>query len=166
MKAVRYPIAVLLAVIIAAAPAAALNKGDKAPYFTLKTIDGKTVSLTSLRKGAKVLLIDFWATNCPPCVAEIPHIQKLYAKYQKQGFRIAGISGYRGDSIQDVKAFIKENKVTYPIPYDAKKSVARQYGLWALPLMYVIDKNGVVKNIHIGYTDPEILESEVKALLK
>lgn len=166
MKAIRHLATALLITTVAVTASYALSKGDKAPDFRLKTIDGKTVSLSTLRTGKKAILLDFWATNCPPCVEEIPHLQKYYEQFGKQGLVIVGISGYRGDSIADVKSFVKQKKLTYPIPYDADKKVATQYALRYLPTMYLIDKNGVIRNVHIGYTEPEVLKSEIRALLK
>lgn len=167
MKAIRYFAMALLLTMIALTTSYALSKGDKAPDFQLKTTDGKTLSLSAVRKGTtKVVLLDFWSTSCPPCVDEIPHLQKLYQKYNKRGMALVGVAGYRGDTAEDVKSFMKEMKMTYPSVMDSAKSVARQYGLRYLPTMVVIDKNGVIKNIHIGYTEPQVLESEIKALLK
>lgn len=165
-RTLSFVAAVLVALALMTA-AFAIGKGDRAPEFKLKAINGKTVSLSDLRKGTtKLVVIDFWATNCPPCVAEIPHLQKLYQKYNKRGLVMVGISGYRGDTIEDVKSFVKDNKMTYPIPYDPGRKVLMKYGVRGLPTLFMIDKQGIIRNVEIGYTPPEILESEIKALLK
>lgn len=166
MKTIRTLIAVMLVAMITLTAAYALNKGDKAPDFTLKTIDGKTLSLSAVRKGTtKVVLLDFWATWCGPCKAEMPHIQKLHEKYGRQGLKVVGLAGYR-EGVDDIKGYLKEKKITYTNVIDKDNTVIRQYGVRGLPTMLMIDKNGTIQKVHIGYTEPQVLESEIKALLK
>lgn len=147
-------------------------KGDKAPDFKLETLDGKTVSLDDIRKDpdrkgkTRVLLIDFWATWCPPCMETIPHLQKLQEKYEKKGFTVVGIAlQSKVDKIKDIK---KDKKLTYPLLVDSKGTCARDYKVRYLPTTYIIDKEGKISAVHEGYTKglEKKLENEITELLK
>lgn len=147
-------------------------KGDKAPDFKLETLDGKTVSLDDIRKDpdrkgkTRVLLLDFWATWCPPCMETIPHLQKLQDKYEKKGFTVVGIAlQSKADKIKDIK---KDKELTYPLLVDSKGTCARDYKVRYLPTTYVIDKEGKISAVHEGYTKglEKKLENEITALLK
>jgi thiol-disulfide isomerase/thioredoxin len=129
--------------------------------FDEKDLEGKPLSIAS-RKG-KVVLIDFWATWCGPCVRELPNVLKTYEKYHDKGFEIIGISL---DSDKDkLTTFIKEKKMTWPQYFDGKgwqNKVSTQYGIQSIPATYLIDKEGKV--LAIGLRG-EALEAAVgKAL--
>lgn len=120
-----------------------LKIGAKAPDFTLETLDGKEVNLSDY-KGKKVLL-NFWATWCPPCKEEMPDMEK----YSKQMGKDVAILAVNIDPENDVKAFIKENGITFPILLDsqsAKNPVNEKYKVLAIPTTYFIDSNGVIRN--------------------
>jgi len=162
--------AALTCVFIAVAVSAPV-KGQKAPNIKMSTLDGKSVSLYDLMKNPKgqgrVVIMDFWATWCPPCRQEVPHLQKLHDTYADKGLAVVGVSVDRGGA-GDVKPFVKENKVTYTILLDSQNQAAPVYGVRGIPATFIIDKKGVIRASYVGFS-PEIaadMEKVVKSLLK
>jgi len=124
------------------------------PVIKFKTVDGKEVDLEKLR--GKVVLIDFWATWCPPCRAELPNVLKVYEKYHNKGFEIIGISFDR--DIETLKQFVQENGITWPQYSDGKfwdNDIGRYYGINAIPTMWLVDKDGRVVDAEAGSNLPE-----------
>jgi len=152
---------------------AELEKGRKAPEFKLSSVDGKMLSLKEIRKdpakkgATRVVLLDFWATWCPPCKQEIPHLQKLHEKYGKKGLAVVGIA-IDVAGAKDVKPFVKERKLTYTILLDPKGGAQRDYRVRYYPTVYILDKKGVIRSVHIGYKPgvEKDFEKEIQALLK
>lgn len=146
-----------------AAPAFALGAGDKAPDFQLPSVREKTKAVKLSDYKGKVVLVNFWATWCPPCRGEIPGFEKVYQKYAKQGFVILGLSV--DDSAAPVKQFLKDNKMSYPVALSDRK-VPRSYGgIRAIPSSFLIDKKGIVKKTVVGGIEEKDLEALVKPLL-
>ncbi|MFJ7638278.1 TlpA disulfide reductase family protein [Peribacillus sp. NPDC097206] len=120
-----------------------LKIGAKAPDFTLETLNGKQVNLSDY-KGKKVML-NFWATWCPPCKKEMPDMEK----YSKQAGEDVVILAVNIDPENDVQAFIDDNGITFTIPLDsqsAKQPVNDQYKVMAIPTTYFIDSEGIIRN--------------------
>ncbi len=133
-----------------------------APDFTLPTTDGKTLKLSSLK--GKVVIVDFWATWCPPCRKGIPDLVELKKKYGSKGFEIVGVS-VDTDTKADVVPFIKEKAINYPVVY-GNMNVYQQYGgIRAIPTSFVIDKKGKIVASYEGLTTSETYESHIKKLL-
>jgi len=131
------------------------------PPFLVTDLDGKPVSTAQLR--GKVVIVNFWATWCPPCRAEIPDLIALQSKY-KNGLQIIGVSVDEDASPEDVKAFAKQFGMNYPIVMGA--SIAKEYGgIPALPTSFVVNKDGGVVQKHMGMLKPSEIEAEVRALL-
>jgi peroxiredoxin len=124
-----------------------LSPGKKAPAFTGKLLDGKTVKFPDDYKG-KVVLVDFWATWCGPCVAELPNVVKAYGKYHEQGLEILGISLDKEDWEQKLAEFTKKRNMPWPQVYDGKywgAEVAGLYGIDSIPHMLLVDgDSGVI----------------------
>lgn len=118
--------------------------GTKAPDFQLKTLTGETIKLSSL-KGKKVML-NFWATWCPPCKAEMPEIEQFYKTASKDIVILA----VNIDPQNDVKGFIDKNKITFPILLDTSGNVNQSYQIISIPTTYFIDSNGVIQNKMVG----------------
>jgi peroxiredoxin len=124
---------------MAAAPD--LRPGKKAPAFTAKLTSGQNVKFPEDYKG-KVVLLDFWATWCGPCVAEIPNVVKNYEKFHAQGLEVLGISLDRAGSEQKLAEFTKKQGMRWPQVYDGKyweAAVAQRYGIEAIPHMLLVD---------------------------
>lgn len=165
-------IIVMLVVSQISAVHAGLNKGEKAPTFKLKSINGKTFSFDQIRKSAdkknanNIVLLDFWATWCPPCREEVPHLQRLHEKYGKKGLIVVGVTLDR-DGLSAVKPFVKRNGLTYTILIDPKGDSAKSYKVFGYPTTYIIDRKGNIHSIHIGYMPgmEKQIENEIKSLL-
>lgn len=138
--------------------------GKPAPDFSLKTIDGKSLKLTDLR--GKAVLINLWASWCPPCRDEMPGIQVAYEKYKDKGLVVLGIDFTVQDHVVDVKAFIQEFKLTFPILLDETGDVsAVLYGMRGLPTSYFIDPAGVIQRIQVGAMLPEKIDEYLAEIL-
>lgn len=120
--------------------------------FTLTSITGEEITLSKLK--GKVVLVDFWATWCPPCRNSIPVFSKLYNDYQGQGFVVLGIST---EDKAVLARYQEENNVPYPILLGTKE-VFQMYGVSAIPTIFIFDKNGVVKKKQVGFA-PELEQS-------
>jgi thiol-disulfide isomerase/thioredoxin len=134
---------------------------DAAPDFTLTGLDGKSVTLAD-SKG-KVILLNFWATWCGPCRAEIPDLVELQNKY-KDRLQILGL--VVDDDDQDaIKAFVEKFGINYPVA-SATDDIRMQYGgIPALPTSFVLDAEGRIVQKHEGLRDPVLYETEIRALL-
>lgn len=121
----------------------------RAPDFELQTLKGETVHLSDY-VGKKVFL-NFWATWCPPCQEEVPHMQKIYEEYQNQGVEILAVNVTNKDKGKEVVAqFVKEHGLTFDIMLDEEGFVGSKYQVITLPTTYIIDTKGNMVNIIEG----------------
>jgi peroxiredoxin len=136
--------------------------GDSAaaPDFTLQDNSGKKVRLAELK--GKVVLLEFWATWCPPCRAEIPVIERLHKLYGDKGLTVLAISMDEG-GWDEVKAFAKERKISYTV-LKGTEDVSSEYMVRLIPATFLIDKEGKIKKQYMGGSN-EALEQDIKALL-
>ncbi len=140
---------------------AAADSGP-APAWSLKDVNGKTVKSSDFK--GKVVILDFWATWCPPCVAEIPHFITLQDKYSKKGVTFIGAS-VDEDGAKSVVPFMERAKINYPIVLSTE-DVADKYGASeAIPTTIVIDRKGNIVSRTVGSMDPAALEKEIQSLL-
>jgi thiol-disulfide isomerase/thioredoxin len=119
-----------------------------APDFTLRTLDGKEITLSKLK--GKVILLDFWATWCSPCRESIPHLIQLYKAYQKKGLEVIGINMDKRD-METVRQFAMSMNIPYPIVMTSGQE-ERDYGVTGLPSTILIDKKGRVRKKILGFT--------------
>ncbi|HEV2134916.1 MAG TPA: TlpA disulfide reductase family protein [Terracidiphilus sp.] len=134
----------------------------KAPGFVRRDLNGRTVNLARLR--GKVVLLNFWATWCAPCEAEIPVFSRWQREYAAQGLQVIGISMDDGEG--PVKSFVGRLEPGYPIAMGDAKLGERYGGVLGLPLTYLIDRKGVVRAQFQGSADLKSVEKRIKELLK
>lgn len=121
----------------------ALVPGSQFPDFTEKDLAGKPLSVSGLK--GKVVLIDFWATWCPPCRAELPHVIKVYEKQHAKGFEVVGIS--LDSDRAKLDSFLKTQKMTWPQYFDGAgwgNKLAKKYGVNSIPATYLLDREGKI----------------------
>ncbi len=129
--------------------------GAEAPEFRLPTPDGRLVGLTDYR--GKVVMVHFWATWCPPCVEEIPALERLYDMFKGRDFEILAVNIDEG-SVGVVTSFLQKNGVSFPVLLDPQRAVPTLYGTFKFPESYIVDRQGVVRDKIIGpldWTAPE-----------
>lgn len=139
-----------------------LMKGQLAPDFTLKDINGKQFSLSSYKNKNTVCLV-FWATWCPYCLKEIPKIKNIHSKFSSNGVKVISVDIATNDPIGRVKAFQKQLEIPYPILYDADNTVSRLYGISGVPASFIIDRQGIIR--YRGYQLPEDIDGLFEQLL-
>ncbi|HWX19076.1 MAG TPA: TlpA disulfide reductase family protein [Candidatus Binatia bacterium] len=118
-----------------------LSAGQNAPGFEAKTTDGKQIKFPDAYKG-KVVLLDFWATWCPPCRAEIPNLVEAYQKFHSQGFEVLGVSLDQPNGGTKLVKFTEDNKMAWPQVYDGKfwqAELAQKYGIQSIPRPILVD---------------------------
>jgi peroxiredoxin len=131
--------------------------------FTLKDMDGKDVKLSDFK--GKVVLVNFWATWCPPCKAEVPDLVELKAKYGSQGFEILGISV--DDPVEELKPFAERFKVNYPLLVGADRDdVQEAFGpIYGVPVSMLVSRDGKICIRFMGQVTRERAEQAIRSLL-
>ncbi len=135
--------------------------GHPAPDFSLLTPEGEPLSLSGLR--GQVVLLNFWATWCPPCRAEMPALQDAYDRFKGEGFVVLGVDQF--ELPQQVGRFLSTFGITYPNVIDETGQVSRAYGVFSIPQTFFIDREGVVQKIVPGPLNLPQIAAEVGALL-
>lgn len=125
--------------------------GHPAPPYAAVSLDGDSVSLASLR--GQVVLLNFWATWCAPCRHETPFLQAVYEERRSRGLIVVGASLDTGDARDQVRAFVDEYGVTYPILLDPQMRGMDVYRVLGLPATFLIDRDGVLRWMRFGPVD-------------
>ncbi len=134
--------------------------GSEAPDFKLKSINGEVVELSELK--GNVVLIDFWATWCGPCIRAVPFISRLYAEYADNGLVILSVN--LGEDPNVVAEFAGKHKMLWTVLLDSDRSVADSYGVKAIPTFVIIDKGGVIRYRKAGYS--QSVEHEITSIIE
>lgn len=141
------------------------REGFTAPDFSLDLLGGGRVSLSQLR--GKAVVVNVWASWCPPCRAEMPAIEKVYQAYKDMGLVVIGLNTTYQDSEADAAAFVREFGLTFPIVLDRDGAVNRRYLVTGLPTTFFIDRKGIIRSIVVGGPMSEtLIQTKVEDLLK
>ncbi len=136
--------------------------GNLAPDFQLETLDGQSVSLSGL-KGNPVLL-NFWATWCPPCKFEMPFLQQVHDSWSDKGLVLLTID--IGESPATVQEFMNKLNLTMMVPMDIERKVAKDYGITVIPTTFFIDRNGIIRQKVAGaFPNKEAIEYELNKII-
>jgi peroxiredoxin len=141
-----------------------LTQGDLAPDFTLTTLDGEEVKLSDYQ-GKKVIL-NFWATWCPPCKAEMPHMEQYYEKNaKKEKVEILAVNLTSQDEGEKaVQQFVDGYELTFPILMDEKGDIGDEYRAFTIPTTYMIDTNGLIQHKIVGPMNEEMMGKMVEGM--
>jgi peroxiredoxin len=141
------------------------QQGFLAPDFELNTPTGETVKLADLR--GKAVLVNLWATWCPPCREEMQTIEKIYQEYKEQGFTVLAVNMTYQDDPLAVMPFVNEQKLTFPILLDKTGHAANAYQLRSLPSSYFIRPDGLINEVVIGGPMSEaLLRTRIEDILR
>jgi peroxiredoxin len=145
--------------------APAPREGFLAPDFALQDASGQTVRLSDLR--GKPVLLNLWASWCPPCKAEMPAMQLVHEAYSEQGFTILAVNTTYQDDRASALEFIASRGLTFPVLFDVDGSVSRRYLVRSMPTSFFIDSEGIIRRVVIGGPMSEaLLRAEAERLLE
>ena len=139
--------------------------GAPVPGYAAATLEGDTVSLSSLQ--GEVVLLNLWATWCAPCRKETPFLQQLFEEHREDGLRLVGVSLDTSAAAEQVETFVKEYGVTYTILHDSEMRAMDLYQVLGLPATFLIDREGILRWMRygpVGETDQEFLSELEDAL--
>jgi len=140
-----------------------LQPGEVAPDFTLKRLAGEGVSLSELR--GRPVLVNFWASWCKPCRAEMPEIISAYQTHRDAGLEVLAVNLTDQESMKDVRKFTAEIGLPFTVLLDQKGKVRERYGLTAVPTSIFIDAAGVMRMIHSGPINKAALDRGLREIL-
>jgi peroxiredoxin len=156
--------ALAIALAVPVSHAATPVAGSRAPDFTLKSNSGKNLKLSEFR--GQVVMINFWATWCGPCRQEMPLLNRIQEQYRKAGFMLLGVN--IDDRPEVAQTMARNLGINFPILFDSGKRVSRLYDVNAMPSTLLIDRDGKIRYIHLGYRPgyETRYEAQVRELLK
>ena len=158
----RFEEKIIIAVLLLVVPVIARGQDSQPAQFTLKDIQGRYIRLSDYR--GKVVLVNFWATWCPPCRKEIPDLVKLQRDYGSRGLQVIGVT-YPPQTLAEVRRFVSEANVNYPVALGTKETKSLFTESEALPITIVIGTDGRIRDIIEGILLPEEFEQKIKPLL-
>lgn len=138
-----------------------MEQGQPAPTFTSPALTGGEIALADY--AGEVVVVNFWATWCPPCKAEMPGINAFYERYQDEGLVVLAVNAKESEGL--VRPFIEASGFTFPVLLDPAGSVVSQYQVRSFPTTIIIDRDGVVRHIQVGMISEAGLEEIVAPLL-
>ncbi|MUT68798.1 TlpA disulfide reductase family protein [Paenibacillus sp. NEAU-GSW1] len=138
-----------------------LKEGQQAPDFKLSTIEGKESSLSDY--SGKIVIVNFWASWCPPCKAEMPHMEKLHAKYGGRDVAIVSVNMTATEkSGKSVSSFVQKHGLTFPVMMDENGAVMEQYRVRSYPTTFLLDNEGIIRERILGAVDFAMMEKMIK----
>ena len=137
--------------------------GHPAPPFKIEGPDGKPFALEKLR--GRVVVIDFWATWCGPCIRSLPRMQQISERYAKEPVSFVCVNSDSPDAVDDAKVFLKHKNITIPQAWDQDNSISAAYRIEGIPCTVLLDTKGVVQEIHLGFSE-RLLTSDLDTLIK
>lgn len=140
---------------------AIVQQGEAAPNFILPSMEGVPFSLDQQR--GQVVIVNMWATWCPPCKAEMPMLDAFHAAHAEKGVLVLAVNNE--ETPETVRAFISEAGFTFPVLFDQYGQIQDSYGVQGLPTTFVIDRNGLIQYIHLGEITEERLLEVIEPLL-
>ena len=147
-------------------PAAALDAGMPAPALAMVSLaeGGKTITLAEFK--GQVVYVDFWASWCVPCRLSMPALEDLYRRNKSRGFAVVGVN--KDATAAEARRFLAKVPVSFPLVLDSADAAARGFDVNAMPSGYLVDRKGVVRHVHRGFTveTGAALEREIESLLK
>ena len=138
-----------------------INIGDLAPDFTLADLDGNPITLSDFQ--GNTVFINFWATWCPPCRKEMPNIESLYQDYKDSDVIVIGVD--IKESVDKVREFTQKGGYSWIFVIDDTYKVTRDYAVNAIPTSYFLDKEGIIRAVHIGYMTRAAMEANLAKAL-
>jgi len=136
-----------MTVVAATSLASSELEGHPAPDFALKSSTGENLRLSEYR--GDVVMINFWATWCGPCRQEMPLLDELYNRYERVGFNLLGVN--IDDDSRRAMQMIEDLGISFPVLFDAQKEVSKLYNVEAMPVTVLVDREGNVRYVHLGY---------------
>lgn len=138
-------------------PEVGLNQGELAPDFTLLTTENEELTLSDYQ--GKRVIMNLWATWCPPCIAEMPHLQSFYSDHKEEGIEVIGINLTESEAKKEgVYQFINDFQLTFPVVFDEESQAANLYQVTTIPTTYILNSKGEIEQKIVGPMTYEIIE--------
>lgn len=137
-----------------------------APDFTVQDVNGKAVSFSDFK--GKPVVLNFWASWCPPCKAEMPDYEKMYRQYGSKGvvFIMVNLTDGNRETTATAKQFLKVSRYTFPVYFDGKLNAANTYGISSIPTSIFIGKDGAIENSYEGMISAAVMKNNIEAIMK
>lgn len=165
IKPILNNILALTIATLSSTAALAVEEGDAVPDFSIASIYADQPAITMAGLKGKTVYIDFWASWCAPCLSSLPLYNEMYHKYKDQGFEIVAINV--DNPIEDGLDFLLDTPLDFLIPADPDGDAAELFEVFGMPTSYLIDPDGTVKLVHVGFRngDIEIIEAAIEKTL-
>jgi cytochrome c biogenesis protein CcmG, thiol:disulfide interchange protein DsbE len=147
-------------------PAAAVDVGEPVPDLAIQRLDEPAKSLAFASLKGSVVYVDFWASWCVPCRVSMPALDAMYRRNRSRGFAVVGVN--KDLTSADAQRFLKRVSVSFPLLHDAQDAAARAFDVKAMPSGYLLDRKGIVRSVHRGFTaeTAAALQREIETLLE